>query len=146
MANEYGYEPQIHRYFQKFTELPPDVMADIAETIDSSIQENFDVGGRYGTDNELGGGDTPWKPSQRVEEEGGQTLALEGIMRKNVSVRVSDDVILITSGVIYGGVHHFGRAAKNPGPIPMRPWAVVQNEDLEEINDIVVEHFKSIEP
>lgn len=146
MASEYGFEPQIHRYFQKFTELPPEVMADIAETIDSSIQENFTVGGRYGTDNELGGGSDKWVKSKRVEEEGGDTLVMDTYLRKGVQVRVSDDAIIIGNEMIYGAIHHFGRAARNPGPIPRRPWAVIQNEDLEAIADIVVEHFKSIEP
>lgn len=176
MAGQSGFSQQIDRYFERFTEIPSDVMAEIREIIDSSIQENFSVGGRYGTDNEMGGGTERWEPSQRVKREGGQTLLVEARMRKEARVRVDDDSIVIGSGVIYGGIHHVGGTIKHPGgtpyamiggratflrkdggypqgtkftaahdiPIPARPWAVVQNDDLEEINDVVVEHYKTI--
>jgi phage gpG-like protein len=99
-----------------------------------SIRTNFDVGGR-----------PPWSPlmdstiehSQRQSAEG--TLVVTGNLRdtaSSVSVwRVDKSEAALDSsrlgGAFYGLFHQVGY-----GSTPARPWAVMQNEDADRIEEI----------
>jgi phage gpG-like protein len=173
MAEQTRFGPPVRRVFETFSDIS-DIYSDIAEIIDASIQENFEVGGRYGSDNEMGGGSNHWNPSGRARREGGQTLVKDSHLRTDVQVEPTADGIRIGTQREYGAIHHFGGTIKHPGgtpyaniggiptfmkkdgeyppgtrftkahdiPIEARPWAVVQDEDLEDINLVVVEYVE----
>ena len=173
MAGRSGFGPTLRGVFESFHDLSP-IMDELAEIIDASVQENFDVGGRYGTDNEMGGGSEHWRVSQRARRQNGQTLIDEGRLRGTFKVRAHADGVSIGSNLKYAAIHHFGGAINHPGGTPYvniggvptflrkdgtypdgtkftrahrigigaRPWAVVQNEDLTEMNRVVVNFLR----
>jgi phage virion morphogenesis protein len=49
-----------------------------------------------------------WKPSRRVEREGGQTLRKTSRLRNSIEWAVSDDGVAWGTNVEYATVHHFG--------------------------------------
>lgn len=172
MADTFG--SKLARVYATFEDLRP-IMPEIAEIIDSSVQENFMVGGRFGNANEMGGGTNRWNVSQRARRQHGQTLVDTGRMRASFQVTITDDGIAIGSNVRYAAAQHYGVDIDHPGgtpfamiggiptflkkdgnyppgtrftkahkiPLEARPWAVVQNEDLEDINEVVVDHFRA---
>lgn len=54
----------------------------------------------------------PWIPSQRVIEEGGQTLRLTGRLRNSISYLADHDRVEIGTNVIYARRHHQGDGAR----------------------------------
>ena len=113
------------------------VMPMIADIINTSIDTNFQEGGRYGSDNEYGGGSQKWAPSQRAIEEGGKTGLDTGRMGASIQVipQGGTSVIISSGGVEYLPYFHYGTSRQVP-----RPVIVLQNEDFEEINHVIAEH------
>lgn len=133
--------PDIDALLRTITNLTP-VLPAIAETIRSSIDKNFQAGGRTG-DNGYGGGSKRWTPSLRAEKEGGQTLVDHAILASSINVQVSGSAITISSNLDYAAIQNFGGpAGRNHAVLlPARPFAVVQDEDLDEMIDIVVAYY-----
>lgn len=52
-----------------------------------------------------------WKPSQRVEREGGQTLRLTGRLQRSYTFQADHASVEIGTNVVYGAIHHFGGMA-----------------------------------
>ena len=133
----------------------------IGETVMTSIQRNFDAGGRPDT----------WPKSHRVEEDGGQTLIDKAILKNSLNVRAGKDFAAVGTADKRAGVHHFGAEAgsfgtvtaqvkahlrtlasgktvkvgahtrRQPlpwGDIPARPFMLIQDEDWDEIHDTLV--------
>ena len=136
------------------------VLPEIGEIIVASVQRNFSVGGRYGTDNEFGGGSNTWTPSLRAEK-GGVTLNDTNILSNSITYNVvGPEELEVGTNIEYGAIHHYGgtiEAKQSPFlmfrlatgrfvmvksvEIPERPFLVVQNEDLEEIAEAVIAHY-----
>lgn len=86
-----------------------------------------------------------WKPSQRVEREGGQTLRLTGRLQRSYTYKADHASVEIGSNVVYARIHHFGGIAgrktfKGEGPpnrsrIPARPALGASRDDIDEIVD-----------
>lgn len=60
---------------------------------------------------------TPWKPSRRVQEEGGQTLSLSGRLRRSLTTASSRTTATVGTNDIRAAIHQFGgviRAKKGP--------------------------------
>ena len=51
---------------------------------------------------------TPWKPSVRAREQGGQTLLDKGTLRNSVSKQVTGDAVEIGTNVLYANAMQFG--------------------------------------
>lgn len=116
---------------------------DIRQTIQTSIEDNFRAGGRYGNDNPWGGGSQSWAPTKR----GGRILqdTSDLIHSIDVIVRLESDglVIEINVGKTYAAIHQFGgKTGRNRSvTLPPRPYAVIQNEDIEMIVEILMEEM-----
>jgi phage gpG-like protein len=123
-----------------FSNLSP-VMPEIGEIIVSSVQTNFEVGGRHGTANDYGGSNSigTWTPSQRALDQGGQTLLDTGRLAASIVYAISGNTLYIGTNVVYAAIHQFGGTGMD-GPIA-RPFLVIQNEDLEAIKTAVINYF-----
>jgi phage virion morphogenesis protein len=141
------FSPTIMSYLEEFEDVSP-VMEEIGEQIVSSIIQNFREGGRFGDDNEMGGGSQRWIPSRRAINENGQTLVrtAQAGLRDSISYRIDGNIIIVGSNKVYAAIHHFGgQTGRNKATtLPARPWAVIQNDDLEEIESIITDHYAAL--
>lgn len=115
------------------------VMPLVADILQGSIDKNFREGGRFGSDNEYGGGSQKWQQSQRAKEQGGLTGVDTGRGRTSVQVLPAggSSVILSSGGVNYMTFFHYGTKHQVP-----RPVMVIQDEDLDEIEATVSEYVE----
>lgn len=137
------------------------LMKTISETVLSSVQKNFDVGGRYSLPGTIEGGEKKWEKSERAEQQKGQTLIDTRRLLGSISSRSSSKTAEVGTNVVYAAIHNFGgdipahiirarnakalsiptkegivfrKSAKIPEiSMPARPFMVVQQEDLKEI-------------
>ncbi|WP_198140943.1 phage virion morphogenesis protein [Polaromonas sp. JS666] len=58
---------------------------------------------------------TPWKPSQRVKREGGQTLRDTGMLRDSFSASATSSRAQVGTNSIKAAIHQFGGTIKHPG-------------------------------
>jgi phage gpG-like protein len=128
---------------------------DIGEIVLSSIQRNFEAGGRP----------KKWEASKRAEEEGGQTLVDKAVLKNSLNVKPGRTFVKIGTADVRAAVLNFGaeagsfgtfevqvrehvrkmggkshtvkahaRKTKLPwGDIPGREFMLVQDEDVDEI-------------
>lgn len=135
--------------------------------VDGSIQRNFQATGRYGN-GRFGGGSSKWKLSNRVKNNGGQTLSDESNLKQSITVDVRTNStgvsISIGSNSKYAAIMNFGfdgtqsvkshtRKIKKTGTeysvgsfsrkmkIDARPFLVLQEEDIDEIKDLILNHI-----
>lgn len=127
----------------KITDISP-LLKTHGETIMTSIQRNYLAGGRFGADNPYGGGSEHWIPSHRAEAEGGKTELDTGDQASRWTYRVSGDTLTISNNRVDVPIHQFGgKTGRNHAVlIPMRPIAVVQNEDLDTMRDDTAEFYR----
>lgn len=97
----------------------------IRELLITSINRNFQVGGRYGKDNPFGGGSTKWKKSKRAVLQSGMTLQDTGQMAASLRVQVKFEgnklIIQMGSNKKYAAHQHFGSKEggfQHPGGTP----------------------------
>ncbi len=140
----------------KLVDMTPAAKA-IGEVILSSVERNFEAGGRP----------TKWKESLRVKTKGGQTLSDTGRLRRSftakadrTSVSVGTDVkyapILQMGGktrartikpvrkkaLFWPGASHPVKSVRHPGAkIPARPFLMIQKEDWTEINETIKDYL-----
>lgn len=142
-----GLNEKIRALTERLSDLSP-IMEEIGEGMHSSIQRNFAVGGRFGNDNVFGGGTQQWIPSQRAIAEGGQTLkkTTSSGLAGSVDYRVEGNTIVIGTNKVYGAIHHFGgETGRNHAvTLPARPWMVLQNEDLEDIEATITDYYSRL--
>jgi phage virion morphogenesis protein len=111
-------------------------MAILGETILTSIQENFESGGRP----------TRWEPlapSTIVERERkgkwpGRILVRTGVsggLLGSISYEAFPRKAVVSANKIYAAIHHFGGKAGRGGKtdIPARPYMMIQDEDMDEM-------------
>ncbi|PID40661.1 MAG: phage virion morphogenesis protein [Proteobacteria bacterium] len=110
----------------------------IGEIVRSSVERNFAAEGRP----------RKWDPSARAIAEGGQTLSDTGRLRRSLNTQTGEGYAAVGTNVIYAAIHHFGgeirpkkaKALNTPyglsrkATMPARPFLMVQDEDLDEIN------------
>ena len=105
----------------------------IGEVAMASVQENFEVGGR-----------PSWQPlaPATVKAKGhSKPLVASGIL-KNVIMKASANEVLVgvqPAAKEYAAIQHFGgKAGRNHSvTIPARPYMLLQDEDLQEIDELV---------
>ena len=135
-------------YASIFGDIGP-ALPDIAQILVSSIETNFEVGGRYGTDNEFGGGANRWIPSKRSlgdtteDNPGGTTLVDTGRLAGSIVYAIDGTTIRIGTVVQYAAIHQFGGRTGRGGKtvLPPRPFLVVQNEDFAAAEQSLVNYF-----
>ena len=144
----------LRRLRRKMGDLTP-VMEEIGELIVSSVQENFNRGGRYSEPGSWRGGNKKWKelaPSTIRERERqgywpGQILVRTGDLKESITYDAGKDYVIVgTWDIDYAAIHQFGGKAgrKHAAKIPARPFLVVQDEDLEEIKEIILDYIKEL--
>lgn len=111
--------------------------AEIRQIVLTSIDRNFQVGGRYSSagGGEYTGGTQRWRPSKdpftdedaqvivgmgkaaakRYARSRGQTLVQRGLLVKSIDVRVGRDYIEATADRVYAAIHHYGGTINHPG-------------------------------
>ncbi len=119
----------------------------IGETIVSSVQENFEAGGRP----------KKWPRSKKPK---GRTLIESSDLMSSINYKVHGrETVTVGTDRKYGAIHQFGGVIrpksgkyltfrignrwvrKKEVTIPPRPYLMVQAEDMEEIKDILLEHI-----
>lgn len=122
----------------------------IRELLMTSINRNFEVGGRYSKNSQFGGGKAKWKPSQRAIRQNGQTLLDSGRLAASIIVtpKFENGNLIISMGSNvkdkkgnnYAMVHQFG-VKRRGHKMPARPFLVIQNEDIRNIQNLIAKHI-----
>lgn len=127
--------------------------SEVGEILLRSIDRNFREGGRYGTlgdDDQWTGGVNNWIESKRAlgktEARGrkgkkgatgpaGHTLLDTGQLAASITKQVTADCVPIGTNKAYAAIHQYGGVTgrNDSVTLPARPFLVVQDEDLEEI-------------
>lgn len=114
----------------------------IGETLQTSVQRNFEEGGRPTRWTEL-------KPStiEQRKKKGkwpGQLLVVEGTrggLMGSINYEATDSSVVFFANKPYAAIHHYGGQA-GPGrkvTIPARPYMMIQDEDWNEIKTALTE-------
>lgn len=90
----------------------------------TSVVENFEDGGRP----------EKWQPAK----DGGRTLFRKGFaggLAGSVNYKAAQDHVILGTNKVYGAIHQFGGQAGRglKTTIPARPYLVVQDEDVKEM-------------
>ncbi len=120
-------------------------MLAIAQTLQESIEKNFNVGGR-----------PKWQPlsksrinqRSKVHSRGegkptkatwpGQVLVDLGLLEDSISSRATNDTAIVGANRDYAAAMQLGVPAKN---IPARPFLAIQPEDIKEAEAILLRHL-----
>lgn len=146
-------------------------MRKIANMLENSVKENFDVGGRYSSPSSIMGGDKKWMaPKYPVSK--GKTLDRSGTLKNSIQGEGTTKEATVSTGIIYAAIHNFGGKTKphkiegrnsakkrlkfststgsilfrssvnHPGSkIDARPFMVIQPEDLELAKEMIADHI-----
>ncbi|OQY20081.1 MAG: phage virion morphogenesis protein [Desulfobacteraceae bacterium 4572_35.1] len=120
---------------------------ELGEMLASSSRQRFkDEQGPDGED---------WKKSRRAQEEGGQTLSDDGILKNSIGYEASDSMAIVGTNDIRAAIHNYGGVIKpksggklafNIGgrtvftdkvTMPKRQFIGISEEDKEEAKDII---------
>ncbi len=127
---------------RKMSNMRP-LMSELGEIAISSIEKNFEVGGRYSSPESWRGGSRKWKPlaaptiKQRAKKGywPGKILQRVGQLAASISKKVSRDSVSVGTNKIYAAIQQFGGKAGrgHKVTIPARPYIVIQDEDITEM-------------
>ena len=126
------------------------ILPAIRTIVDSSIQRNFQAGGRYGNDNIFGGGSQKWVQSRAAKLRHGRTLiktsTLLKAIRPEVLFKNGKIDIIVNINLDYANIHQYGGVVNHGAGsyrLPARPYIVLQNQDLEFIKNVITKFLKS---
>lgn len=130
----------------KFSNLQP-AMSIVGEILLTSIQRNFEVGGRP----------QKWTPlkkatiKQRTAQKKwpGQILIRTGVsggLLGSISYRAAADHVTLSANKKYAAIHHFGGKAGRGHKVlmPARPYMMVQDEDWAEIKAALGDYLMAV--
>jgi phage gpG-like protein len=125
-SNLDAFVKKLNNIIQKVDYAP--FLNNVRQAIDTSIQRNFQVGGRYGNDNQFGGGSQKWKVSKGATKRQGQTLRKSGMLSASIRVNVTQQngriIAVVGSNKKYAAHQHFGSIPggfMHPGGTPYVP-------------------------
>ena len=129
-----GMMAGVARAINKMGDTGP-LMQAVGEALVSSTVERFETG-------KCPEGDA-WKPSKRVENQGGQTLVDTGRLKSSIVFEATRMHVAVGTGVEYAGIHQFGgQAGRNQAVfLDPRPFLGVSEEDRQEIQGLMVDHL-----
>jgi phage virion morphogenesis protein len=114
------------------------VMKTIGQVVRTSIQKNFELGGRPE-------GWIRLSPATVAKKRkgGGRILVDSARLKNSIKVQASSDKVVVGTSVIYAAIHHFGGMAGRGKKvkIPARPYMLVQDEDWKEINEVSADYL-----
>lgn len=146
-------------------------MRKIANMLENSVKENFDVGGRYSSPGSIMGGDKKWiTPKYPVSK--GKTLDRTGMLKNSIEGNGTNKDAIVSTGIVYAAIHNFGGKTKShkivgkhspkkklkfttstgsilfrssvnhPGSkIDARPFMVIQQEDIDIAKEMISNHI-----
>ena len=118
-----------------------DLYTEIGEMLVSSVQKNFDKEGRYGAliDGIWQGGKNTWRPlsAARIKERKRKGHWPGKILQDTGGLKLSINYESTRDGIILGAGKEYAQWLTNAG----RPFIVIQDEDLVEIEAIVNDYF-----
>ena len=140
-------------------------MKEISIDLRSSIEYNFEVGGRYSSPGSLIGGSKKWE----ISKYGGGRLIRDGLLSQSFNNSYDKNSATVGTNKVYAPILNFGGKTKpheiwhrnfkalgfmrngekvhygkvnHPGSnIPARPFMVVQSEDIEGFKETLLEHL-----
>ena len=146
-------------------------MRKIANMLENSVKENFDVGGRYSSPGSIMGGDKKWMaPKYPVSK--GKTLDRSGTLKNSIQGEGTTKEATVSTGIVYGAIQNYGGKTKphkivgkhspkkklkfttstgsilfrssvnHPGSkIDARPFMVIQQEDIDIAKEMISNHI-----
>jgi len=139
------YELESHEVDQALASLeafaanPQPLLAEIGEIVLSQGQDSFE--------NQAAPDGTPWIPSQRVEQHGGQTLVDKGQLLASLGMEVLPDSVMVGTNKVYAAIHQVGGKAGRGGKttLPARPFLPDEHTvDWAEINRAIKAHLAEV--
>jgi phage gpG-like protein len=127
------------------------VMDEIVEIGLSSFQQNFQLGGRFGS-SPFGGGAARWPVSGRAARQGGRTLLDTAHLASSITAEITGTTVTWGTNDVRGATHQFGRRNAPGGAdpdgdgfaIPPRPFLVLQDIDIEDMIDALIDYYSKV--
>lgn len=115
-----------------------ELMEAIGESLVSSTQDRFEEG--------KAPDGSAWKPSQRVQEHGGQTLVKSARLKNSIGYAASPSQLSVGTNVVYARIHQQGGKAgkRHSVTLPERAFLGFSAEDLQEAREMVKEHMAQV--
>lgn len=116
----------------------------VGQILVDSIHRNFEEGGRYSEVGDWRGGGEKWEPNAPAtlkKKKGPKVLFEQGHLFDSVNYAADSYGVAVGSNLAYAAIHSFGGKAGRGllVNIPARPYLVVQDEDLEDIDALGAE-------
>lgn len=126
---------QVMATLKKLTNAAKDrtpLMRSIAGTMESAVQQNFDVGGR-----------PRWLP---IKHRKGTPLVDTENLMNSITSRYDNDSAAVGTNEPYAAIHQFGGKAGRGKKvtIPARPFLVLTTQDEQDILDDIQDYFKRL--
>ena len=126
---------EVHQILQRISQKTTDkqdLMRNIAETMKSAVQQNFQVGGR-----------PAW---EQLKYRKGMPLVNTGVLLKSISGVYNNDEAVVGTNEPYAAIHHFGgEAGRNKKvTIPKRPFLQLTEQDKSDILEDVKAYYKDL--
>ena len=111
-------------------------MKTIGQVIRTSIQKNFEQGGRPQ-------GWIRLSPATQKKRKGSKILVDTARLKNSIKIQASSDRVVVGTNVVYAAIHHFGGQAGRGRKvtIPARPFMLIQGEDWKEINEVGADYL-----
>lgn len=108
-----------------------EVMGLIGEIVQSSVERNFEVGGRYSSPGSYKGGGSKWKDlangtkkaRKRKGKWPGPILQVSGRLAGSIHYNAHNDKVEVGTNLVYAAIHEFGgtiNRAGGPGSVRLR--------------------------
>lgn len=115
-------------------------MEEIGEAMVSSTAERFDTS--------TAPDGSAWKPSQRVEKDGGKTLVVQGAsgLMGSIGYEASPANLAWGSNKVHARIHQLGGEAGRDHAVEIeaRPYLGMSEEDIDEAREILADHMIGI--
>ena len=111
-------------------------MKTIGQAIRTSINKNFEAGGRPQ-------GWVRLSPATVAKKGRDIKLIDKGRLKRSIKVQAFPDRVVVGTNVVYAAIHHFGGQAGRGRKvtIPARPYMLIQGEDWKEINETAADYL-----
>lgn len=154
-VDDRDFRRELAQLQRKLGDLTP-VMQTIGQTIRTSVNKNFELGGRPAwppttlrsllIGRKIAGKETKTARGRRAlfrEHEQKQTLIDSGRLRTSVTVQAGPGQVQVGTNLIYGRIHQLGGKAGRglKVTIPPRPYLAMQPEDRTEIGRLLVRYL-----
>lgn len=138
-------QARLRRLDDRMTNMTP-FFEEVGEIIRTSVVKNFEEGGRYRSPGDWRGGSRKWRPLSVVtlaRKRGKKILIDSGALLNSINWQADRQGVVIGPNRVYAAIHQFGGKAGrgHKVTIPARPYLVVQDEDLEQINDVLEDYL-----